>query len=98
MPQVRQGGFGPSALEKGLRSERALVTTLAEMYVQGVSTRKVKAITEELCGVEVSATQVSRAAAQLDAVLLEWRERLGDEPVVILTKLGCKSYFSRVWG
>jgi len=75
VPQVREGGFYPSALEKGLRSERALVTTLAEMYVQGVSTRKVKAITEELCGIEVSAMQVSRAAAQLDAVLQEWRER-----------------------
>lgn len=75
VPQVRQGGFYPSALEKGLRSERALVATLAEMYVQGVSTRKVKAITEELCGVEVSATQVSRAAAQLDTILHQWRER-----------------------
>jgi putative transposase len=75
IPQVREGGFYPSALEKGLRSERALVTTLAEMYVQGVSTRKVKAITEELCGVEISASQVSRATAQLDAVLQEWRER-----------------------
>jgi len=75
VPQVREGGFYPSALEKGLRSERALLTTLAEMYVQGVSTRKVKAITEELCGVEVSAAQVSRATAQLDAVLQEWRER-----------------------
>ena len=75
VPQVREGGFYPSALEKGLRSERALVTTLAEMYVHGVSTRKVKAITEQLCGIEVSATQVSRAAAQLDEVLQQWRER-----------------------
>ena len=75
VPQVREGGFYPSALEKGLRSKRALVTTLAEMYVQGVSTRKVKAITEELCGIEISAMQVSRAAAQLDEVLQEWRER-----------------------
>ena len=75
VPQVREGGFYPSALEKGLRSERALVATLAEMYVQGVSTRKVKAITEELCGVEISAMQVSRATAQLDEVLQEWRER-----------------------
>lgn len=75
VPQVREGGFYPTALEKGLRSERALVTTLAEMYVQGVSTRKVKAITEQLCGVEISAMQVSRAAAQLDGVLQEWRER-----------------------
>ena len=71
VPQVREGGFYPSALEKGLRSERALTITLAEMYVQGVSTRKVKAITEQLCGVEISAMQVSRAAAQLDAVLQE---------------------------
>ena len=75
VPQVREGGFYPSALEKGMRSERALMTTLAEMYVQGVSTRKVKAITEELCGVEISAMQVSRATAQLDGVLQEWRER-----------------------
>ena len=75
VPQVREGGFYPTALEKGLRSERALVATLAEMYVQGVSTRKVKAITEELCGIEISAMQVSRAAAQLDDVLQEWRER-----------------------
>lgn len=75
IPQVREGGFYPSALEKGVRSERALTMTLAEMYVQGVSTRKVKAITEALCGVEISASQVSRATAQLDAVLQEWRER-----------------------
>jgi putative transposase len=75
IPQVRESGFYPSALEKGLRSERALVSTLAEMYVQGVSTRKVKAITEELCGTEISASQVSRATAQLDTILQEWRER-----------------------
>ena len=75
IPQVRESGFYPSALEKGMRSERALVTTLAEMYVQGVLTRKVKAITEALCGVEISAAQVSRATAQLDATLQEWRER-----------------------
>ena len=75
VPQVREGGFYPSALEKGMRSERALVAALAEMYVQGVSTRKVKAITEELCGVEISTMQVSRATAQLDEALQEWRER-----------------------
>ena len=51
VPQVRQGGFYPQSLEKGLRSERALKLALAEMYVQGVSTRKVTAITEQLCGV-----------------------------------------------
>jgi transposase-like protein len=75
VPQVREGGFYPSALEKGLRSERALTMTLAEMYVQGVSTRKVKEITEQLCGFEISAEQVSRATAKLDGVLQKWRER-----------------------
>ena len=75
VPQVREGGFYPSALEKGLRSERALAITLAEMYVQGVRTRKVKVITEQFCGVEVLATQVSRAASHLDKVLQEWRKK-----------------------
>lgn len=75
IPQVREGGFYPGALEKGLRSERALNLTLAEMYVQGVSTRKVKAVIEQLCGASVSSTQVSRASAQLDEVLQGWRKR-----------------------
>lgn len=75
VPQVREGGFYPEALEKGLRSERALTLTLAEMYVQGVSTRKVKNITEQLCGAEVSSTQVSHAAAMLDSELEKWRMR-----------------------
>ena len=75
IPQVREGGFYPQALEKGLRSERALKLALAEMYVQGVSTRKVAAITEKLCGFAVTSTQVSRAAALLDEQLAQWRER-----------------------
>jgi transposase-like protein len=75
VPQVREGGFYPQALEKGLRSERALMLALAEMYVQGVSTRRVAAITEQLCGTEVSAIQVSRSAALLDEVLEAWRTR-----------------------
>lgn len=58
-----------------MRSERAFVLALAEMYVQGVSTRKVAAITEQLCGVELSSSQVSRAAAQLDQALENWRNR-----------------------
>ena len=57
VPQVREGGFYPSALQKGLRSERALTLALAEMYIQGVSTRKVSRITEALCGVELTSTQ-----------------------------------------
>ena len=75
IPQVREGDFYPGALEKGLRSERALTMTFAEMYVQGVSTRKVKAITEQLCGTAISSSQVSRAASQLDEVLEAWRNR-----------------------
>ena len=75
VPQVREGGFYPSALEKGLRSERALTLALTEMYVKDISTRKVKAITEQLCGVDVSSMQVSRAAKQLDELLQAWRER-----------------------
>jgi transposase-like protein len=75
VPQVRDGNFYPQCLEKGTRSERALKLALAEMYVQGVSTRKVAAITEQLCGFEVSSTQVSRAAQEMDATLQAWRER-----------------------
>jgi transposase-like protein len=85
VPQVRDGSFYPTALEKGLRSERAFRLALAEMYVQGVSTRKVAAITEQLCGVELSSTQVSRAAAQLDPILEHWRCRpLGVCPYLLL--------------
>jgi transposase-like protein len=75
VPQVREGGFYPSSLERGSRSERALKLALAEMYVQGVSTRKVAAITEQLCGFEVSSSQVSRATAELDEVFEAWRRR-----------------------
>ena len=75
VPQVREGGFYPEALEKGLRSERALTLALAEMYVQGVSTRKVAAITEQLCGTAVTSMQVSNAAMLLDETLTAWRNR-----------------------
>jgi transposase-like protein len=77
IPQVRGATepFYPKSLERGLRSERALKLAIAEMYLQGVSTRRVRAITEELCGVEVSSTEVSRAAGLLDAELGAWRER-----------------------
>lgn len=75
IPQVRSGEFYPSALEKGMRSERALIAVLGEIYIQGVSTRRVAAITEKLCGVEISSTQVSRAIAEMDQVLIAWRNR-----------------------
>jgi putative transposase len=85
IPQVRQGDFYPDALEKGLRSERALTLTLAEMYIQGVSTRKVTAVLEQLCGTSVSATQVSKAMALLDETLEAWRKRpLCECPYLIL--------------
>jgi transposase-like protein len=85
VPQARGVEFYPSALERGVRSERALKLALAEMYVQGVSTRKVAAITEKLCGLEVSTAQVSRAARALDEELGKWRSRpLGKAPYLIL--------------
>jgi putative transposase len=76
VPQVRgETEFYPSALQKGIRSEQALKLAMAEMYVQGVSTRKVSAIVEELCGTAVSSTQVSECAKLLDAELQKWRDR-----------------------
>lgn len=85
VPQVREGGFYPQSLEKGLRSERALKLAVAEMYVTGVSTRKVARITEQLCGFEVSSAQVSRCAAMLDEELAAWRSRpLGAYAYVVL--------------
>ena len=85
VPQTRDVEFYPSALERGERSERALKLAVAEMYVQGVSTRKVAEITQELCGLDVSSSQVSRAAELLDEELEAWRERpLGTVPYVIL--------------
>jgi len=83
VPQVRSGDFYPEALEKGLRSERALTLALAEMYVQGVSTRKVAAITEQLCGTEITSSQVSRAAMLLDEILEGWREGPLDEIIYL---------------
>lgn len=85
VPQVRDAKFYPSALEKGCRSEKALRLALAEMYVQGVSTAKVTRITEELCGCEISSSDVSRAAALLDEELEAWRNRpLGEVKYLIL--------------
>ena len=80
VPQVREAngqgaGFYPQSLERGTRAERALKLALAEMYVQGVSTRKVAAVTEQLCGFAVSSTQVSQAAQALDETLQAWRQR-----------------------
>jgi transposase-like protein len=85
IPQTRGTDFYPQSLERGLRSERALKLALAEMYVQGVSTRKVAKVTEELCGFEISSSEVSRASQALDEQLQAWRNRpLGAYPYVYL--------------
>jgi len=85
IPQVRDGiDFYPDALERGVRSEQALTLAMAEMYVQGVSTRKVSKIVEELCGHKVSSSQVSACTARLDVELQLWRDRpLGACPYLI---------------
>lgn len=86
IPQVRgEVDFYPSALERGIRSERALKLAVAEMYVQGVSTRKVTGVLEKLCGLEISSSQVSNASALLDEELSTWRNRfLGEIPYLVL--------------
>ncbi|MGE5196311.1 MAG: IS256 family transposase [Anaerolineae bacterium] len=75
VPQTRGVAFYPQCLEKGERSERALKLAIAEMYVQGVSTRRIAPIAEELCGFELSSTQVSRLSALLDEELEKFRNR-----------------------
>src|SRR3954452_850804 len=80
VPQDRQGRFRTEVFERYQRSEKALVGALTEMYVQGVSTRKVKAITEELCGHEVSASTISRLNEKLDDELDGFANRPLSEP------------------
>jgi putative transposase len=86
VPQDRAGRFSTELFERYQRSEKALVAALAEMYVQGVSTRKVKAITEELCGYGFSASAISDATARLDGALKAFAERRLSEayPYLIL--------------
>ena len=79
VPQDRQGRFRTEVFERYQRSEKALVGALAEMYVQGVSTRKVKAITEELCGHEFSASTISRINQSLDEELEKFASRQLEE-------------------
>lgn len=86
VPQDRQGRFRTEVFERYQRSEKALVSALTEMYVQGVSTRKVKEITEELCGHEFSAATISRMTAQLDEELERFAKRPLEEeyPYLVL--------------
>ncbi len=88
VPQVRECDFYPQSLEKGMRSERALRLALAEMYVQGVSTKRVKEVTSILCGYEVSSSEVSRASKLMDEEQEKWRNRpLGAFKYMVLDAL-----------
>jgi putative transposase len=85
MPGKNALEFYPQSLERGIRSERALKLAIAEMYLKGVSTRRVAQITEQLCGLDVTSAQVSRATAELDEQLETWRRReLGETPYLIV--------------
>lgn len=84
VPQDRDGRFSTELFERYQRSEQALVAALAEMYVQGVSTRKVKAITEELCGHSFSASTISAINKRLDEGLTAFARRRLDEPFAYL--------------
>jgi putative transposase len=84
VPQDRDGRFSTELFERYQRSEQALVATLAEMYVQGVSTRKVKAITEELCGHAFSASAISAINQRLDKSLAAFARRRLEEPFAYL--------------
>jgi transposase-like protein len=75
VPQDREGTFSTHLFARYQRNEKALVLALMEMYVEGVSTRKVKEVTEELCGTSFSKSLVSRLAKDLDSELEEWRNR-----------------------
>ena len=75
VPKDRDGQFHTELFERYQRSEKALVLAITQMYVEGVSTRKVRDITEALCGLEISKSQVSALAQKLDAEVEQWRER-----------------------
>ena len=75
VPQDREGTFSTRLFARYQRNEKALCLALMEMYVEGVSTRKVKDITEELCGTSFSKSLVPSLAGRLDAELQAWRDR-----------------------
>lgn len=80
VPRDREGSFSTQLFEHYQRSEKALVLALQESYLQGVSTRKMRRITEKLCGVEFSKDQVSRMVQALDEELDPWRKRSLEQP------------------
>lgn len=75
IPQIREGTFSTELFQRYQRNEQALVLTLMEMVVNGVSTRKISRITEELCGTEFSASTVSNLCKRLDPIVKGWNER-----------------------
>jgi len=84
VPRDRDGRFSTELFARYQRSEKALVAALAQMYVQGVSTRKVKAITEELCGHSFSAATISEINKGLDEALRRFAQRRLEEPYAYL--------------
>lgn len=98
VPQVRNSDapFQTSLLEKGSRSDRSLKAAIATMYVQGVSTRRVTKVMKDLCGFNVSSTQVSNLTAQLDDEFEKWRNR--QLPEIIYLTLDATYYKVRIDG
>lgn len=90
VPQERSGAFRTRVFERYRRSEKALVATLAEMYVQGVSTRKVTRLAEDPVGHEFSPTTIPAMVSRLDGSLQAFAERRLEEPFPYLV-LGCQS-------
>ena len=75
VPRTRDGEFSPTVFERYQRNEQALLASMLEMYVSGVSTRKVSKIVEEFCGKSVSKSFVSSLTEQLDPMVHEWQNR-----------------------
>lgn len=98
LPQVRESDapFRTSLLEQGSRSERALKSAIATMYVQGVSTRRVTKIMETLCGFQVSSGQVSNLTKELDGEFTKWRSR--PLPDIIYLTIDATYYKVRIDG
>lgn len=85
IPQTRDSNFFPKVLERGCRSERAFLAAICQMYIQGVSTRKVTDILEALCGFEITSQQVSNTVKAIDEEIKTWRGRaLGPTPILFL--------------
>ncbi len=101
IPQFIKGKLNTNLFDRYQRSEQALITTLVEMVVNGVSTRKIRKITQELCGVEISKSTVSDMVKTLDPVVREWRERpldKGPYPFLIVDAIVFKiRKGGRVW-